>query len=563
MRQLVNWAFHSLLPAPKGASGDRPCVVMFVLNDARFDTRVRKQAEAVARLGARVHIFALDRGNAPATERLRWFTIHRVRPMPTKWGALLPLLMVCSVLPYLPRNALQGPTLRRRFARFLAILVPVSLRTNRLLLAFRNVASSVAALSLHAVEKALFVVVRSLWWLTLLLLRAFRAVVQAALLVARALIRGLGRIVCAAPVIGDFLRRSAMTAVGLARRLLRRLLTSARGTLLLLVPRSFGIHGINLQMACSAARFCPAVAVSHDCNTLVAGIALKGRFGCSLVYDSHELYLERNIKAKSRLLDQLQWTPVEALGFRMADRVTTVAEGIARHLEHRYRRRRVELVRNTPPLTDPVAATGGLRLSLGIPSDKALVMYCGAVTFNRGLDELVLASAALRNAVVVIVGPVSQRPYLEQLRSRASELGVLGSALHFLEPVPPESVPQLLAECDFTVVPTVAVCRSYQFEASNKIFASIMAGKPVVMTDHVEKRLLQERYSIGCLIPERDVGALAEAIDSLAAEPARLADLSTNCLRAARDLHWGTDLVRLESVFRPLLVQASLARMAS
>jgi glycosyltransferase involved in cell wall biosynthesis len=557
VRRLAYWALCSLLPAPKAAVRRQPCVVMFVLNDVRFDTRVRKQADAVARLGAQVHVVALDRGNAPVREFLPWFTIHRVRPMPTRWGALLPLLVACSLLPYLPRDAREGPSLRIRLTRLMAGLVPAPWRTNRVLIASWGGGSSAFNLIIGAVESVFRNLFHSLRQLVLLAFRLGRSATRVASGALQALARGVVRMACTIPLFGDVFRRLAMAVSSIGRRVCGRLMVSTRDALGFVVPRSLGIHGINLQMARCAARFRPDVVVSHDCNTLVAGIAMKGRFGCSLVYDSHELYLERNIKAKSRRLDQLQWAPVEALGIRMADRVTTVAEGIARHLERKYRRRSVEVVRNTPPLAAPVPAVGELRRSLGIAPNKAVVMYCGAVTFNRGLDELVAAAAVLRNAVVVIVGPASQPAYLETLRSRASELGVLGSTLHFLEPVPPDFVPQLLAECDFTVVPTIAVCRSYQFEASNKIFASIMAGKPVVMTDHAEKRMLQQRYSIGCLVPEGDVGALAEAIDSLAADRARLADWSANCLRAARDLHWGADLARLELVFRPLLRRSS------
>jgi glycosyltransferase involved in cell wall biosynthesis len=341
--------------------------------------------------------------------------------------------------------------------------------------------------------------------------------------------------------------------------MLRRWMTSGSG-FVDLFPRSFAIHGINLQMAQYAAKLHPDLVVSHDCNTLMAGVAIKGRFGCPLVYDSHELYLERNIGTRSRRWDRIQWSPVEVIGFRMADQAMTVAEGIARHLERAYRRSRVELVRNTPPFSLPMQSTGSLRRQLLVPESRALVMYCGAITFNRGLEDLIAAAAKLRNATVAIVGPASQPTYLETLRVEARVAGVLGSAVHFLDPVAPEEVPGLLAECDFTVVPTVATCLSYQFEASNKMFASIMAGKPIVMTDHVEKRLLQRRYSIGCLVPEGDTRALAAAIDSLASDRDRLAKLSRNCLIAAQDLHWGVDLARLQSVFSPLLERVARRR---
>ena len=568
MRRLVDVMLQRLLPAPSEVPGRAPCVVMFVLNDARFDTRVRKEAEAVARLGARVHVIALDRRNAPVVERLPGFTIHRVRPRPARWSGLLLLLAACALLPYRGRSDSGESFLWRALAGVVATAFAIMEAVQNLLTgairflrtAAREARHGVRA-TVDALRRAAAILCRRLRpWLrpAAPAVGWFRRVRRRVRRWARLRVRALSR---RTRNLNRRLRRLFRRRPRSPRRAWWRswIAVFARG-LQEVLPRSFAIHGINLQMARRAARLRPDVVVSHDCNTLVAGMAIKGRFGCPLVYDSHELYLERNIKAKSRRWDRLQWAPIEAIGFRMVDRAMTVAEGIARHLERQYRRRRVELVRNTPPFAEPIAPSGDLRRSLGIPSDRALVLYCGAVTFNRGLEELIEASTRLRHASIAVVGPASQPTFLERLKEIAAGRGALGSSIHFVDPVPPDQVQRLLSECDFTVVPTVAACRSYEFEASNKMFASIMAGKPIVMSDHIEKRLLQERYSIGCLVPEGDVVALATAIDRLAADRALLAHLSEQCLRAAPELHWGADVARLDSIFRPLLWRASRRR---
>jgi hypothetical protein len=127
MRPLVDLMLRSLLPAASagGYEGHRPRVVMFVLNDARFDTRVRKEAEAVAHLGAEVHLVALDRRNAPTLEPLQHFTIHRVRPSAAHWSGLALFLGACALLPFLPRSSRPSGPLQRlllgAFGKFFAL----------------------------------------------------------------------------------------------------------------------------------------------------------------------------------------------------------------------------------------------------------------------------------------------------------------------------------------------------------------------------------------------------------------------------------------------------------
>ena len=93
----------------------------------------------------------------------------------------------------------------------------------------------------------------------------------------------------------------------------------------------------------------------------------------------------------------------------------------------------------------------------------------------------------------------------------------------------------VVASARVSVVPTQNVCLSYFFEASNKIFHSLMAGVPVAMSDHAEKRMIVENYEVGVLFDETSPESIAKAVESLVLDDAQHAQAASNCLKAAQE----------------------------
>ena len=88
---------------------------------------------------------------------------------------------------------------------------------------------------------------------------------------------------------------------------------------------------------------------SHDLNPYVAS-KLSKHHQSKLVYDSHELYLDRNRGKKAGLLKRYAIRKFEQRLIRNCDRVITVNESIAEILEDRYGIEDVDVVMNTPPM---------------------------------------------------------------------------------------------------------------------------------------------------------------------------------------------------------------------
>jgi glycosyltransferase involved in cell wall biosynthesis len=318
-------------------------------------------------------------------------------------------------------------------------------------------------------------------------------------------------------------------------------------------PTPLRLLALNHRFAVEAIKLEPDVIQSHDLNTLYGGGLVKQLLGVPLVFDSHELFLERNRGENTSKWDRRIWGYIQKRFIRNCDAVMSVADGICRHLEKQYSIPRPHLVRNTQPYEPPAPRSRLLADDLDIPYDMKILIYPGAITANRGLEVLIDSAAQFDNAAAVIMGYARNQAYLDELIERARERGVLNRTLYFRDAVPIDKVVEYVASADLGVVPTQNVCLSYFYESSNKIFHCMMAGVPLAMSDHAEKRQLVEEYGIGVLFDETDPAAIAASINDLLADQAQYDVMSQNCLDAACTMNWEHEEHKLRTMFAALI----------
>ena len=324
------------------------------------------------------------------------------------------------------------------------------------------------------------------------------------------------------------------------------------------VPSAVRIIGFNDELARKALTLKPDLILAHDCNTLLAGRMLKEVTGSPLVYDSHELFLERNIGSRRRWLDKLCWWPIERGCIGSTDAVFTVAEGIARHLEAQYSIPEVYLLRNVqpyepPPEPLPRGVQSLMHQEFGLDSSVRIVMYPGAITLNRGIEYMIDAAGMLDKAVFVVMGYANSEPYMQDILSRAKANGSYNSTIFFKDAVPIDEVGRWVSSASLGVVPTQGVCMSYKFEASNKMFHCLMAGVPLAMSDHPEKRILADRRGVGVLFDETSPESIAECINTTLNDQELMSQMEDNCLQAALELNWEHEVHRYLTIMSGLL----------
>lgn len=246
----------------------------------------------------------------------------------------------------------------------------------------------------------------------------------------------------------------------------------------------------------------PDLVHAHDANTLMAVGLVARALEVPFVYDSHELWTKRNVSGSRPLASRLEG-PMERYWIRRAAGVITVSANIAKWLEDHYRLKTTPtLVRNIPPLKGPIPgpSSGRLRALAGLGEDTSVIVYCGLVTFNRGIERGIEALPHLSDEVhYVIVGP-GTATQLEVIDRLARSLGV-EDRVHVVGAVPSEEVSAAIADADVSALLHQAVVLSYAFSLPNKLFESLHAGVPVLASDTPDIAALVTEYGFGQLVP--------------------------------------------------------------
>ena len=498
-------------PLPSGRR-----IVAVVLNPFINDTRVLKQARSLISAGHEVHVVAVWKPGLSYEEEVSGIHVHRVRLSPVGMAQLPRFLFMND-----PERLRE-----RLLARNIAWQDPDSVKEEP------SAKEDTGAVDASPIQVGGEHVTRlAPWWRIKGMWRV------------RKLLNGVKRMIRRGV---SACRRIFRRIVGLPRSMVHGFRPTAAPKILYPSLQM----GMNLDLAGRIASLDPDVVHCHDLNTLVGGMLASRIRGVPVVYDSHELFLERNLAGRSRFWDKLQWGFIERRFIGKCAAISTVAEGIARHLEKQYRLQKVELIRNVQPFVPPAGKSHLLGDELGIARDRRIALYAGAITQHRGLETLIKASAMVGDDIACVVMGYAGRPeYLKKLKDLAEQLGVLGRNLYFRDAVPPDDVNKYAASADIAVVPTEAICLSYEFEASNKIFHSVMARVPVAMSDHIEKRLVNERHGIGILFDESDPRDVAEKVRSFLDDGEAYEAAVQACGRAAQVLNWENEERTLLSMF--------------
>jgi glycosyltransferase involved in cell wall biosynthesis len=145
------------------------------------------------------------------------------------------------------------------------------------------------------------------------------------------------------------------------------------------------------------------------------------------------------------------------------------------------------------------------RRTLGLATDREVVLYIGNVERHKGSLDLVRAFAMLKgrreNASFVVVGNGAA---MDECRALASELGV---DVLFAGAKPHGEIPRWMAACDVFVLP------SWNEGMPNVVLEALACGRRVVATRVGGTPDVVTSDTLGVLVPPKDPEALAVAIE--------------------------------------------------
>jgi glycosyltransferase involved in cell wall biosynthesis len=295
----------------------------------------------------------------------------------------------------------------------------------------------------------------------------------------------------------------------------------------------------------------PEVVHVHDVHLLgtVAEYASGAAHKPLVVYDAHEYVAGLAVSGARTQRSVDGWAALEREFISSADRVITVADGLAGMLQSAHHlQRRPAVVHNAPVAWDEVVgASRSLRDECGIGPEVALAVYSGALSAARGVDTAVEALGLLPDLHLAVVAVPYPHPMAARLRAIAARVGA-GDRLHMVPPVPSHEVPSYLSEADLAVSPILGDSVSYDMALPNKLFEFLHAGLPMVVSDCRSMAQFVTDQGLGRVFRAGDPGDLADAVRAVLANPPHP---DTTALR--REFSWQGQEPHLLAVYDELV----------
>lgn len=247
--------------------------------------------------------------------------------------------------------------------------------------------------------------------------------------------------------------------------------------------------------------------------------------GAKLVVEVRDLwpgiFVELGVLTNRSLIRSLE--KLELVTYHAADLVIVVSRGFRDNLlERRVPAEKVHTIYNGADLhfESRSPQVGKVRAELGAADGAVLVLYIGAHGISHGLGAVADAAQLLQGEHVrfAFVGEGAAKA---QLVRRVEELGIDNVSL--LPGVPRDEVAGILAAADICLVPLRDIPLFSTFIPS-KMFEYLAAAKAVIGSVRGEPAMILREAGAVVVDPE-EPEALAHAIRSLAADPARRAEM--------------------------------------
>ena len=276
-----------------------------------------------------------------------------------------------------------------------------------------------------------------------------------------------------------------------------------------------------------------------------------------LIYDSHEFELGRNTSGKRGLFKKKILTILEKFLIGKSAITMMVNDSIAQDVKEIYGLKEKPLVvRNIPPywhINDKISQKRRKEFcrALKVPDSSFILMYHGAITTNRGIEQLIGATREIPDCVIILLGFGSDQ-YLFLLKKYISECEMEGRIL-FLDAVPLTVLWEYLGASDAGIMLDQNTCKSYYYSLPNKLFENIQSEKMVIGSNFPEYRQIIEGYNIGlCCDPHNPV-EITNTIRRIKNDKQLRDHFKSNLKTAKTTLCWENEKIILQTAYSGLL----------
>jgi glycosyltransferase involved in cell wall biosynthesis len=285
----------------------------------------------------------------------------------------------------------------------------------------------------------------------------------------------------------------------------------------------------------------------NDFPTLLPAHKIANKLKASLIYDSHEIYLEtlnqffpvktsfmKSIVFKISLgLMKTFGKLTEQRLIVKADHIITVNESLANYFKNTYGVKRVNVIMNFPPTKelDPEKFIDFKAIFSFEKNDKILI-YQGVLNRGRGLALIINTIKNIpENFKLIILGNGPLKPQLINLTNDLK----LNNQVKFIDKVPINDLLNYTSGADYGLNILEDYNLSKKLASPNKLFEYIHAGIPVICSKSIENAKVINKYEIGEMVINNEKD-LAETIQSLSKSNTDKYKLA--CSQASKEYNW-------------------------
>ena len=220
---------------------------------------------------------------------------------------------------------------------------------------------------------------------------------------------------------------------------------------------------------------------------------------------------------------------LEAFFYRRAWLITGQSSGIVQSIRDRFPGAPTLLLSNGVDTQRfrPDCCTRETRALLGSDS-HCVVLYAGLHGLAQGLEQIIEAAAQLKDEPTIKFVLIGDGPVKQELMREAACKGTTN--VTFLDPLPREQMPALVAAADIVVVP---LKMHIPGAVPSKLYEAMSAGRALVLVASGEPAAIVSVNRAGVVVEPGDIKALADTLRELARDPVLRERLGTRARQVA------------------------------
>lgn len=264
------------------------------------------------------------------------------------------------------------------------------------------------------------------------------------------------------------------------------------------------------------------VVVAEDFDALPAAAVLAQEYGARLVYDAHEFWPYSFHDFRHWQIEF--WAGFERNLARCADLRVAVSPQLAELMSKEYDCQFIPVpncaANNSIGDVDIDGAVERLE-----SRTEAHFIFLGGFAAGRGIDDLIAAwQYVTSGARLLLQGPAC--PFRTQMMEFADDLGLLDNGVSFPQAADPGDLVAAARRADVGIIPYPPNSVNHRYCCPNKLSQYMAAGLPLLCNDTEFVKQVVLDNELGVVVDFSDHRALARAVDELATNSERIAELS-------------------------------------